>query len=345
MKRTLVVAVVLMMFGVVGVAMAQCPRMEAAEIGPGACPMMDMADAEAVCPMVMDYDYTMEQGPMAQMSGAMEMTAYDGYTYHLTGGTVEKRDAQGNIVASAELPPLTEEAGYMRDQGVCPMCGAMHDTEAARAAGHPAGCRMMGTAGTREQTMAGLRQQQMSRVYGRTGIAADESGVRVMRAGRMYVFDNDLNQQRVVPLVNPDAPGYRNLCECMAGEMEDGTCEVCAIRNRNRGMAIQRPLSEGVLALYHRPEMMQVPGTMHFGVHVFGLERRLDGDARVRGFIYPKGNPDAGLDVTFRRIAPGRFYSEAMLNRAGLWELAVRVMRPGMQDERVYFDIETSAAR
>lgn len=319
MKNAVVAVVVLMLLGV-SVAMA-------------ACPMHDMGDPEAEAYM-MDHEYTIAEGPMMRMAGAMDMASHGGYTYLLVGGTIEKRDAEGEVVATAELPRLAEEARHMRQQGVCPVCGGTHEPEADQAGAY--GSR--GGEGDRDRQMRAARQRQMSRVYGRTAIQADEDGVRVLRAGRMYVFNHDLEQQAVVQVVDPGGPGWANLCECVVAETGDGDCPVCAIRDRWRGEPIEAALDEGVVALYTRP-MTRRAGITRFGVHVLDIDRDLDPDAQINAFVYPKGNPDAGMDVDITRLGAGRFYGESHLDKPGAYELAVRVIRPGVEDERVYFEV------
>ena len=311
MRQTVVVAVALMALSV-GMVMAACPVRD-----------VDMMDPEMMGRTTMDHEYEVAEGPMMRMAGAMEMTSHGGYTYLLVGGTIEKRDAEGNVVATAELPPLGDEAQQIRQRGICPVTGAALEAQVDR-----------------DDRMQAARQRQMARVYGRTAIQADEDGVRVLRAGRMYVYDHDLNQQTVVEIVDPTGPGWANLCECLVAEAAAGDCPVCAIRNRWRGEPVEAALTEGFVKLHTRPAM-RTPGLTRFGIHVHTVERDvLDADAQINAFVYPQGNPDAGMDVDTTRLGPGRFYGEARLEQPGTWELAVRVIRPGVEDERVYFDVE-----
>lgn len=324
MRQTVVVAVVLVTLSA-GMALAACPMHD-----------VDMMDPEATGTAMMDHDYEVAEGPMMRMAGAMEMASHGGYTYLLVGGTIEKRDAEGEVVATADLPPLAEEARHMRQQGVCPVCGGTHEPEAEQAEAY--GSR--GGEGDRDRQMRAARQRQMSRVYGRTAIQADEDGVRVLRAGKMYVFNHDLEQQTVVQVVDPRGPGWANLCECVVAETGGGDCPVCAIRNRLRGEPVEAALDKGFVKLYTRPAL-RTPGLTRFGIHVNAAERDvLDADARINAFVYPQGNPNAGVDVDITRLGPGRFYGEARLEQVGPWELAIRVVRPDFDDELAHFDVE-----
>jgi len=160
-----------------------------------------------------------------------------------------------------------------------------------------------------------------------------------MRAGKVYAWDHDLNQTAVYAAAESDNLAWSRLCQCAVAEMEDSSCPVCRIRSHVRGEAIQRALKDGVVALVVRPRTLRV-GEARFGVHLMTAARELDTDATATAYLYPSGSPGAGMRVPLTRLAGGRFYGARDVPRAGEWQLALRVQRPGMDDEVVYYDLQ-----
>lgn len=297
------------------------------------CPMMDgeltedemMMGCDACGPgMDMMDDYMMHEmydSPIMEWTIAYDMARGGGFTFVLQGDTIEKRDAQGTVLKSAMLPSIEVEAEGMREAGVCPTCG-----------GPEGRCEMPMT---EEQKM---HRQQMARAYGKTEVSADDQGVYVLRAGKVYSYDLDLNQTKVYAALDTGNLAWSRLCECAVAEMQDGSCPVCRLRSHIRGEALQRALNEGVVALVVRPRMLKV-GEARFGVHLMNTARQFDAAAGATAFIYPMGNPGSGMRVPLTRLAHGRFYGQRDIATAGNWQLALRVTRPGMADEMVYYNL------
>ena len=63
-------------------------------------------------------------------------------------------------------------------------------------------------------------------------------------------------------------------------------------------------------------------------------------NVKLNFFLYPAGQPELGKRLWPAPTAkPGHFAVTGELSKAGIWELALRVMRPGQPDELVWFQI------
>ena len=337
MKRTLMFVVIAMLMA--GGAFAQCPMMGAAQTA-------DDEVAVAACPSGMQ----MRQGPMARMAGALDTAVWGDFVYVLQGNMLEKRDMDGNTLKSVQLDDMDATMEQMEDARICPICGMPMDEETR--AGCPGGMGMMGgMQGSMGQmhgrmhggammgqgmTMQGMRAMQRGRMYSCVRLQADPDGVYLLRGGKFTKFDHDLNKVKSWSAISEQCAAQDNACECAMRHMRRAACPTC--RMMMGALVDERGISGGKVSIWHRPAML-TPGMVRFQVQVDELDGRGDADAKVNAYLYPKGNPNAGMGVTMRPVGGGHFYGMAEMPGAGSWELALRVMRPDMEDVRVYYDL------
>lgn len=338
MKRTHVFVVVALL--VAGTAYAQCPG-----------------------PMQMG----MQQGPMGSMMGALDSAVWGDYVYVLQGNMLEKRDMDGNAVKSVELTDMEQTMEEMEAEGVCPVCGMPMDEETRAACpgammgegqgmGQMGGmhgrmmqgqgmdgqmmqgqrmrarCPMMGD----EATERGMRSMQRGQMYSKVKLMANEDGVYLLRGGKFTKFDHDLNQAQSWQAVSDACLARDDSVQCAMRQMDRAKCPTC--RMMMGTLVDERGIRDGTVTMWSRPARL-TPGPVRFQVQVDDLSGRGDADANVNAYLYPKGNVNAGMGVEMQSVGGGHFYGMADIPGAGQWELSLRVMRPGMEDVKVYYDI------
>ena len=335
MKRTLVFVVVAML--VAGAAFAQCPRMGA------------MAESDSASPQTMRMG--MQQGPMGSMMGAMDTAVYGDYVYIVQGNMLEKRDMDGNTVASVQLEDMPERMQQMRDEGVCPVCGMPMDMETRQSCpgGMMGGMQGQGMHGGMMgqgmqggmmdddgQMGMGMRHMQLGRMNSKVELEADADGVYLLRGGHFTKFDHDLNKVKSWDAISASCMAQDNSVQCAMREMRQAQCPTC--RMMVGTMVDERGIPEGTVSMWHRPANL-TPGMVRFQVQVDKLSNQGDGEATVSAYLYPKGNVSAGMGVPMNSVGGGHFYGVVNVPSAGTWELSLRISRPGMDDVKVYYDI------
>ena len=321
MKRTLVFAVVALMMA--GAAFAQCPMMEAGtEPGPHGMQM------------------GMQHGPMGSMMGALDTAVHDNFVYVLQGNVLEKRDMDGNTVQSVRLTDMEERMEQMHDEGVCPVCGIPEDmeTRAACPGGMMGGMEDGGHAGMMgdDATERGMRHMQRGAMQSKVKLEADADGVYLLRGGHFTKFDHDLNKQKSWDAVSETCLAKDDSVQCAMRQMQRAECPTC--RMMTGRLVDERGIERGSVEMWHRPRVLTAD-TARFQVQVYDQARRGDREATVSAFIYPRGNVDAGMGVPIQSLGGGHFYGLTDIPHAGDWLLSVRVVRPGMDDQLLYYDL------
>jgi hypothetical protein len=294
----------------------------------------------------------MQQGPMASMMGAIDTAVYGDFVYVVQGNMLEKRDMDGNTVDSVQLEDMQQRMHKMKEAGVCPMCGMPADEEARM--GCPGGMmgemqgqhRMQGQQGMQRRGMhrmmgegateKGMRGMQRGKMHSKVELEADAKGVYLLRGGAFTKFDHDLNKEKSWDAVSEDCLAKDDSVQCAMREMRKAECPTC--RMMAGTLVDERGIPEGTVAMWHRPAKL-TPGTVRFQVQVDNLTDRGDADADVSAYLYPKGNVDAGMGVPMNSVGGGHFYGLVDLPSDGMWELAMRIIRPGMEDVKVYYDL------
>jgi len=106
-----------------------------------------------------------------------------------------------------------------------------------------------------------------------------------------------------------------------------------------------RELDGGTLTMVHAPAELHV-GMSYIALFVDDEQGRADAGAQLSCHLYPPGEPDRGVSVFVWRAEPGRFLlREVLLKQPGERELAVRVIRPGREDEVEYFTLQVGEMR
>jgi hypothetical protein len=123
------------------------------------------------------------------------------------------------------------------------------------------------------------------------------------------------------------SPGGGMGCKMMAGGMMAGA-----------GAAQVRQIAGAQVLLKYDPQAL-VAGKAAFGVHLTDKAGVDVQSAKLNFFLYPAGQPELGKRLWPAAAKPGHFAFVGKLSKAGVWELAVRVMRPGQPDELVWFQM------
>jgi hypothetical protein len=317
----------------------------------------------------------MRQGPMGSMAGAMDTAVWNDYVYVLQGNMLEKRDMDGNVVESVQLKDMQKRMEQMEAEGICPMCGmpmdmearagcpgAMGDVPCPRCGGVPGAPgtggearsqgmqgrmggmhggqgmqgrmgRMHGGQGMTEQ---GMRGMQRGKMYSKVELDADADGVYLLRGGHFTKFDHDLNQVTSWRAVSDQCLAKDNSIDCAMRGMRKAQCPTC--RMMMGTLVDERGIKDGTVAMWHRPASL-TPGMVRFQVQVDDLSGQGHADAGVSAYIYPEGNPDAGMGVPMHSVGGGHFYGLVDVPSEGMWELSLRVQRPGMEDVKVYYNL------
>lgn len=316
----------------------------------------------------------MQSSPMASMMGAMETAAWGGKVYVLQGNMLQKRDLQGNVLAAVELEDFEQTMMEMEEADICPMCGMdmemmeemggcpmmgggmmqgqqgggmMHGQQGGGMMGGGGmmqgggqgmmmggSCPMMGAATTEPAMAAG----QLRQMYSCVRLTADAEGVYVLRGGKMTVFSHDLQKKAAWDVNLEDCPANERMRATARRHMMATNCPHCRMHTGAGAERVQRAIPMGSVEIWHHPRMLAA-GRARLHVQVFDASKMPDRTAQVSGFLYPAGNTAAGIGLTMMPLGEGQFYALVDIPRAGSWELAVRVMRPGMDDARAYYGI------
>lgn len=323
MGRMVVVTVLLALAA--GIGMAQCPRM-----GPPAPPAQQDAPAD---PPMRGMGAMAGGGPMAMMMAMSDIATWGGYVYVVQGNTLEKRDAEGNVVKTIELnapgqmmwPRQGAGAGAMRGGGQGMMCGQQGGQ------GMMQGQR--GGQGMMQGRQGGQGMMQPGGMMMCARLSADAQGVYLLRGGTITVFDHDLNRKASWRLPMAAGAGRGAMCQMRGGHEQRPTCPMCSEADRAR-----RSIARGSVEMWHRPCLLAV-GPARFYVRVFDADMQPDPRAQVSVYLYPEGDPDNGRGLQMQSLGAGEYYGLVNIPASGQWELAVRVMRPGMDDARVYYEL------
>ncbi len=338
MKRLLIVVAVLALS--LGAAWAQMQEMQ-----------------EPIPPCARNWEDAAAQGPMARMMGAVDTATHGGYIYILQGNVLEKHDMDGNVLKAIELDDLKQTLEEIEDEGTCPVCGMPMDVTGGegRPAGGPGEGRGMMMGGGRGMMMGGgqgmmhgggpmvdrrMRGMQARHMYGCVRLSADEEGVYLLRGGRMTVFDHDLNRQNSWRVSMEDCPAHQRVRQMAMQKMRGTSCPTCRM---HAGREIdERSITNGYVRMWHRPVVL-TPGPARINISVHELDLSPDNDAAVSGYLYPNDNPDDGLGLQMESVGGGQYYATVDIPAEGQWELAVRIMRPGEEDVRVYYNVPVGA--
>lgn len=288
-------------------------------------------------------------GPVAPMQGGCGMTAapaagsgcgggatmvasaqavYDGYTYVFTGTTLEKRRSCGMVVKSVAVDCEHECAAQAANTGERDVEGGFGTqtpgTRACPASGAATGggCGMAGAGGGCGMMAGGQGRGPK--------LAADAEGVTLRCCGQTLSWDLELNAREVAASAG---------CPMMGGEargMQRAGCAGCGMMSWDRGPSDERGLAGGVAALQVRPCHPRV-GTVSLRLTVSDTELQPDGDAAVTVFLYPSGRPEVGHRVELPGTEAGVSQGAVQFEQPGVWELAVRVTRPDVADEVIYY--------
>ena len=352
MKRTVVWMLAMLL--ITGAAFAQCPMMSAAQGEDG---QMQMGG----CARGMQQGMQMQQGPMASMMSANESAVFGDNVYMLQGNMLQKRDMEGNIVKSVQLTDMEQIMDDMEAEGTCAVCGMPMDEETR--AGCPAvtgapcptcgmmhsegmamgegmqdggmmqgGCPYMAEGATEE----GMRGMQRGAMYSRVSIDADADGVYVLRGGQFSVYDHDLNQTKTWRAVSEECRAGDDSVQCAMAEMRKADCPTC--RMMLGSMQDERAIPGGMVRMWHRPAALRT-GPARIQVQVNNASGMGVVNATVTGYLYPRGSVDQGMGVPLRSVGGGGYFGMVNIPRSGDWDLAVRVRRPGMEDQRVYYNL------
>jgi len=242
------------------------------------------------------------------------------YTYALNDGSLEKRKSCGMVVTAVKVdcPMLGGQAGAEGCGGCAEMaptatagCGAGMASDSGCGGG--GGCGMHGDGPGKGPKLT-----------------ADADGVYLKCQGKMFAWDLDLNAT--------DAPASGCSMGSEAGGCGGGSCSMAGWE---KGPSENRGLQGGIASLKIRP-MRLAAGVARLQLTVFDTQLRPDGDAIVSAFVYPTGQPEAGSVVEMTGIDAGEFRAAPELAEAGVWELAVRVVRPDSADEVVYYMLDVN---
>lgn len=360
MKRTLVFVVAALL--IAGAAFAQCGMMAPA-------PAADDEAPVSPCMRGMQQGMQMREGPMASMMGAMDTAVWGDYVYVLQGNMLEKRDMDGNVVESVQLEDMEQMMQEMEEAGICPACGMPMDMEARagcpgamegvpcpRCGGIPGqamqGPSMQGRMGMHRRmggmhgrmmqmqgegmTMQGMRGMQRGMMHCKVKLEADADGVYLLRGGKFTKFDHDLNKVKSWDAVSEACLAKDDSVQCAMRQMRRAQCPTC--RMMMGTLVDERGIKDGTVAMWHRPAVL-TPGAVRFQVQVDKLSGQGDADAKVNAYLYPAGNPADGMGVQMHSLGGGSFYGMADIPHAGQWELSLRIMRPGMEDVKVYYKL------
>lgn len=350
MKRTLALVVVALM--VAGAAYAQCGMMARTPAAEDDAPV-------SPCMRGMQQGMQMRQGPMASMAGALDTAVWGDFVYVLQGNMLEKRDMDGNVIKSVHLKDMEQTMEDIEAEGVCPMCGMPMDHEAREGCPgammgpmmHGQGQGMSGQGGMQGQgqgmhrmggmhgqgmTEKGMRGMQRGKMYSKVELTADADGVYLLRGGQFTAFDHDLNQTKSWRAVSETCMAADDSIDCAMRGMQKAKCPTC--RMMMGTMQEERGIEDGTITMWHRPAKL-TPGMVRFQVQVDDLSDAGDADAKVNAYLYPKGDVDAGMGIPMHSVGGGHLYGMADVPMAGHWMLALRVMRPGMEDVKVYYDV------
>ena len=102
---------------------------------------------------------------------------------------------------------------------------------------------------------------------------------------------------------------------------------------------IDRHIQGGELLMAYRPSPL-TPGQAMFSLFANDGAGQPDPAASITGFIYPEGDPGAGRSLQMAPMGGGHSMGTVTIPSAGNYELAVRVVRPNMQDAVVYFSLQ-----
>ena len=145
-------------------------------------------------------------------------------------------------------------------------------------------------------------------------LTADADGVYIKCCKKQFTYDLDLN--------------LKGVQEVAGGGCGGGSC---------KGMASQdRALTGGMASLTMGPRW-HASGKLPVQVTVLDAAMKPDADATVCAFIYAKGQPESGKKIEMAAAGAGVFEGVTVVAEPGARELAVRVTRPGMEDELVYY--------
>lgn len=197
------------------------------------------------------------------------------------------------------------------------------------------GCPMMGDTSTDESTMAARQKRQMRSCV---RLSADSEGVYLLRGGRLTVFTHDLERQGAWEVDLADCPANRHMRQMARQRMMASTCPHCRMHMGAGMERLRRSIPAGSVEMWHHPKALTAgPARIH--LQVFDGSRMPDADAQLSAFLYPEGDTGAGMGLTLMPLGAAQFYALTEIPAAGSWELAVRVMRPGMEDALVYYNM------
>jgi len=336
-------------------------------------------------PCMQRWQSDMQRGPMAGMMSAMDTASWAGFVYVLHGNVLEKRDAEGSVVAAVELEDFEQIMQEIEETGICPVCG-MDMEEMAEA-----GCPMMGGQGRMQgggmmhgqgqgmmqgggmmhgqgqgmmqgggmmhgqgqgmmqgggmmhgqgqgMTPGRMHGMQRGQMMSCVRLDADAEGVYLLRGGKMTVFDHDLNQKSSWRIETMECPANERMRAMAMEQMGRERCPHCRMHSGMGMDRAQRSIPMGSVEMWYYPRMLMA-GPARFHVQVFGANLQPDANAQVSAYLYPANTPGSGMGVAMQPLGAGQYYGLAQVPSAGQWELAVRVMRPDMDDARAYYGV------
>ncbi len=285
---------------------------------------------------------------MGMMAGVPDIAVWEGNVYLLTGMKLEKLDGNLQPVRTVEFEQM---AGEMDHDAAAPQQDADHEHDAAAAPQQEADHDHANDGAMRQRMMQRMHAMHRGRTLANARVAADASGVYVLRGQTLTVYDHDLNELRSAQVMDmPEHAAHCPMCPMMMDRMQrENGMMGRGMRGRgmmDRGMmrpdawseAIERTLTDGKVRLHQRPATPAL-GEMTFRAEVFDGTGQPDQTASVTGFLYPEGRTDQGRTVAFTPDVAGVMTGTAQLRERGDHWLAVRVIRPGQEDEVVYYPI------
>lgn len=264
------------------------------------CPRMSAPAATAAQPAATAGDTGQAMG--ARMMGKMmqAQVTWQDWTYKLSGHILQKLNAAGEVIKSVKVD-FAAACPRMRQgmtHGNQASCGAR---AGATTAAVPAGC------------CGGGRAMQSGSDNHGPELTADADGVTLRCCTKLFAWDLDLNPTGTQDLRAENCGG--------------GRCQ---------GAVEERALVAGTVSL-KTSRLCPKSGKLPLALVIKDAEGNADNSATVSAFLYPKGQPASGSGVELLGTDTGVFQGLAVLSESGAWELAVRVIRPGVADEVVYY--------
>ncbi len=184
----------------------------------------------------------------------------------------------------------------------------------------------------------GPGMMRRGRMMSCTRLSADEQGVYLLRGGKVTVFDHDLNRESSWRVATADGPANERMRRMAMEHMDRTRCPNCRMHSDMVVDGARRAIEGGSVEVWHRPRALSA-GAARFHVQVLDADGAPDAEATVSLYLYPNDDPGRGASLAVQPLGAGQYYGVVEISGAGEWELAVRVIRPGMEDARVYYDL------